>query len=209
MRRTLSFQSGCIHSLHRLSTPKHFPFKPHLPHPHMALSALLNKQVTEPLTTTTLETVLTVSCGIMSCFLKSAAICHSLPTLGPEATRLPRKASLLHFSSLMDKTNCNTFLPISRWSNFSQFLWHAAEALTVCYVTRGVITWSKIVLHPGKMFHNTGMSGHTGNWHFGKMLAAKQFVHMINLFWFAAIFPSIHPWRQFCWNSRANAHVLP
>lgn len=88
--------------LHSLSTPKHFPFKPHLPHPHMALSALLNKQLTEPLTTTALKPVLTVSCGIISCFLKSAAICQSLPALGPNTTRLPRKASLLHFSSLVD-----------------------------------------------------------------------------------------------------------
>lgn len=44
--------------LHSLSTPKHFPFKPHVPHPHMALSALLNKQFTEPLTTATLKPVL-------------------------------------------------------------------------------------------------------------------------------------------------------
>lgn len=97
----------------------------------MALSASPNKQFTEPLTTSTLKPVLTVSCGIVSCFLKFAAICQSLPALGPNTTCLPRKASLLHFSSLMDKTDCNTFFPLSRWSIFNYLLSHAAKALTV------------------------------------------------------------------------------
>lgn len=116
-----------LHRLYCLCTPKHFPFKPHLPHPHMALSALQNKQVSEPLTTTPLKPVLTISCGIISCFLKSVAICQSLPTLGPNTTCMPRKASLLHFSSLI--SNCNTFLPIPGWSNFNQLLSHAAKAI--------------------------------------------------------------------------------
>lgn len=202
-----------LHSLRRLTTPKHFPFKPHQPHPHMALSTLLNKQFSEPLTTTALKPVLTVSCGIISCFLKSAAICQSLPALGANTTRLPRKASPLHFSSLMDKTNCNTFLPIDRWSNFNQLLSHAVKALTVV-MSRGV---SGLFYTLAKCF-KTLASKHMGNWHFGKMLA-KQLVHMIDLSWFGSrLFDSlqlffyiflIHPQCQLCYNSLPCADVLP
>lgn len=65
--------------------------------------------------------VLSVSCGIISCFLKSAAICQSLPTLGPNTRRLPRKASLPHFPS------SSSFFPISTWRNVNRCLPHAAK----------------------------------------------------------------------------------
>lgn len=167
MQHTLSFQA-----CHTAFPPqyKHFPFKPHLPHHHMALSALPNKQFTEPLTTTTLKPVLSVSCGNVSCFLKSAAFWQSLPALGPNTTLLPRKASLLHVSSLMGKTKYNTFFPFWRWSIFNYLQSHAAKALTVV-MSQGVsLRYFNLA---------TGKSEHIGNWYFG--MKTKQFVLMINL----------------------------
>ena len=80
-------------SLHRLSTPKLFPFKPHLPHARMALPAPLNKQVAEPLTTTSVH-----------CFLWDYQLFPHMrcPPLVLNPTHPTRKASLLHFSSLVD-----------------------------------------------------------------------------------------------------------
>ena len=149
----------------------------------MALSALLNKQFTEPLTTTTLKPVLSVSCGIISCFLESAAICQSLPALGPKTACLLRKAPLLHFSSLMDKTNCNTFLPISRWRNFNQLLSHTALLKQQRLCHQVYHSWSKVVLHPDEL-------ASLEIWETDKM-KTKQFVHMIDLFWFASILFSL------------------
>lgn len=173
MQHTLSFQA-----CHTAFPPqyKHFPFKPHLPHHHMALSALPNKQFTEPLTTTTLKPVLSVSCGNVSCFLKSAAFWQSLPALGPNTTLLPRKASLLHVSSLMGKTKYNTFFPFWRWSIFNYLQSHAAKALTVV-MSQGVsLRYFNLA---------TGKSEHIGNWYFG--MKTKQFVLMINFLWFVSI----------------------
>lgn len=71
-------------SFYRLSTSKHFPFKPHLPHPHMALSALPSKQFTEPLTTTALKLVLKIQDFFICNYLKLLCSCihkNVVPTI--------------------------------------------------------------------------------------------------------------------------------
>ncbi len=160
-----------LHSLHRLGTPKHFPFKPHLPHPHMALSALLNKQFTEPLTTTTLKPALTVSCGIISCFLKSAAIASLCPPLAQIQHACPEK---LH--SYMFPLSWIKPIVIPSFPSADEVILSSYSTITCCYSTYSSCvtkchSWNKIVLHTGKMFQNVGKSEHMGNWHFGKMLA--------------------------------------
>lgn len=91
----------------RLGTPKHFPFKPHLPHPHIALSALLNKQSTEHLTTNQCSVFPVGLSAVSSNLLPFANLC---PPLAQIQHGCPEQAARLHFSSLMDKTNSNTFL---------------------------------------------------------------------------------------------------
>lgn len=174
--------------LHRLATPKHFPVRPQLPHPHMAPSALLSKQFTEPLTTTSCKPTLTVSCGIISCFLKSATICQSLPALGPSAGGLSREAALLHFSSHVDKTDCNTFLLVSSWSISGQTLSQSAAAALTAVVSPGSSLWNyKYFAH-----WQDGKSEHLGNWHSGK-IELNSLYNVINFFWFASILFSTPP----------------